>query len=104
MELFCGWYVLISAYVSCICCHLTCICCRIGEWYNNKYADPEEDPEEVPDFVEKETCTICFEPGCDCITPCGHCFHYECVEPWLATQYTCPNCREDVKVILQYEV
>jgi hypothetical protein len=75
MELYRGWYVLISA-----------------------------DPEPLPDFVEKKTCTICFEPGCDCITSCGHCFHYECVKSWLIKEDTCPNCREDVKVILQYEV
>ena len=27
---------------------------------------------------------------------CGHLFHKECLEPWLATQLSCPYCRSEV--------
>ena len=33
--------------------------------------------------------------------PCGHCFHTDCVDIWLATKDSCPFCR---KCILQDEI
>lgn len=45
-------------------------------------------------------CPICLEAG---ITgelvrtfPCGHCFHQECCQAWLANADTCPTCRFQV--------
>lgn len=42
-------------------------------------------------------CTICFDalrPGEDFLAlPCRHAFHCGCVESWICTQGTCPNCR-----------
>jgi len=28
--------------------------------------------------------------------PCGHCFHRECVDPWLSTKDICPYCRQSI--------
>ena len=28
--------------------------------------------------------------------PCGHCFHFPCISPWLAKDRTCPTCRKEV--------
>lgn len=44
------------------------------------------------------TCTVCLEPfGPEekdvCMLPCRHTFHIACVEGWLRSQGTCPNCR-----------
>lgn len=25
---------------------------------------------------------------------CKHCFHSECIEPWILKQRTCPNCKK----------
>jgi len=46
---------------------------------------------------ESGECSICFENfaigECTRQTPCGHFFHQECLEPWLARQQNCPTCR-----------
>jgi len=44
------------------------------------------------------TCTVCLELlGLDeqdvCMLSCRHAFHITCVEGWLQSQGTCPNCR-----------
>merc|ERR1711898_22393 len=37
------------------------------------------------------------EPGSDVVTlPCGHEYHFECIQPWLSTQRSCPVCRAEV--------
>ena len=47
-----------------------------------------------------ETCTVCFEPqhvgDLGIKLPCGHCFHKDCVWPWLTQHSTCPVCRLDL--------
>ncbi|XP_071701294.1 RING-H2 finger protein ATL8-like [Rutidosis leptorrhynchoides] len=25
---------------------------------------------------------------------CGHCFHVECIDKWIASHFTCPSCRQ----------
>jgi hypothetical protein len=45
------------------------------------------------------TCSICCSSCYDNpnsvlqLTPCGHCFHRECVAEWVLRKKTCPNCR-----------
>ena len=47
--------------------------------------------------VAGEACTVChdaFEGGAEVLElPCGHCFHDECISPWLDTHNSCPVCR-----------
>jgi E3 ubiquitin-protein ligase RNF38/44 len=47
--------------------------------------------------VEEPTCSICladYEPNERLrVLPCRHCFHQECLDPWLARNANCPNCR-----------
>ena len=38
-------------------------------------------------------CSICFEDICDYKTSCNHEFHERCIQPWLRSNNTCPNCR-----------
>jgi hypothetical protein len=49
-----------------------------------------------------EQCTVChdaFEEGKDVVElPCQHCFHEECVLPWLRSHHTCPVCRFELPV------
>ena len=53
-----------------------------------------------PDRNDGPFCTVCLE---SCAGPCevadiscGHIFHYECLQAWLAKQSTCPLCRADL--------
>lgn len=32
-------------------------------------------------------------------TPCGHCFHRECLKPWVTSSKTCPTCRRDISCL-----
>lgn len=56
----------------------------------------------VPAAIGRDTCPICivdFEEGDDIrVLPCEgkHCFHQECVDPWLLKlSSSCPICRQD---------
>lgn len=54
----------------------------------------EENPAE-------ECCSIClveWERGdrLRCL-PCGHEFHQSCIDPWLSTHSSCPECRHDLR-------
>lgn len=43
------------------------------------------------------TCAVCLEPcreGLAELPRCGHVFHAECIEPWLASSASCPLCRQ----------
>lgn len=43
-------------------------------------------------------CSICIDmvEGGGRVLPCGHAFHRECIEPWLAGRATCPNCKRSL--------
>mmetsp|Transcript_8629 Transcript_8629/g.25457 ORF Transcript_8629/g.25457 Transcript_8629/m.25457 type:complete len:141 (+) Transcript_8629:269-691(+) len=49
------------------------------------------------DELGSQPCTVCLEgtsPDEDvCLLPCLHAFHTSCVEAWLQSHGTCPNCR-----------
>jgi hypothetical protein len=50
--------------------------------------------------VEEPTCSICltdYEAGERLrVLPCRHVFHRECLDPWLARNANCPNCRTNL--------
>lgn len=49
------------------------------------------DESEMECYVCQET----YEVGSTCLKlPCSHCFHKECIHPWLKDHNTCPVCRE----------
>lgn len=46
-------------------------------------------------------CSICLESALDeepTAIRCGHVFHYGCLQTWLRTQNTCPNCRYETNI------
>ena len=47
-----------------------------------------------------DTCTVChddYEEGTTVVElPCTHCFHEDCIMPWLETHNTCPVCRKEL--------
>lgn len=40
------------------------------------------------DFRELETVVV---------LPCKHCYHFECIKPWIQSQNTCPFCKKSVR-------
>ncbi|CAG8608494.1 20640_t:CDS:1 [Cetraspora pellucida] len=54
------------------------------------------------DMLLEETCAICLEDFDDGDKirelPCRHCYHVECIDPWLTTKSSsCPLCKKDCK-------
>lgn len=50
----------------------------------------------VEGLLQQYECAICFEVmACAyCISPCGDCFCYECLEEWAGqSKKSCPQCR-----------
>ena len=41
------------------------------------------------DFKELETIII---------LPCNHCFHFDCIKPWIIKEHYCPLCKKDIRV------
>ncbi|CAH8354508.1 unnamed protein product [Eruca vesicaria subsp. sativa] len=46
-------------------------------------------------------CAICLQDAAEGekmrrLTVCSHCFHAECIDPWLEKRSTCPLCRAQV--------
>jgi len=70
-----------------------------GEYKSNgKYLTNTDCPVCLESFVEKETIKL---------LPCGHGFHPECIEPWIAGRKdSCPICRQSVmdKLDTEYRV
>lgn len=54
-----------------------------------------------PEEQEESICSIClgmYDEGAIVLTtPCKHQFHAECIEIWLDTKNSCPNCRMKIK-------
>ncbi|KAJ9515496.1 hypothetical protein QJQ45_016488, partial [Haematococcus lacustris] len=51
--------------------------------------------------ASRSACAVClleYEEGelLRALLPCGHAFHMECIDPWLASHDTCPMCRCDL--------
>ena len=56
-------------------------------------------------FGEEFDCSICLEPVKEgertmTIQKCKHGFHQKCLDPWLVTHDSCPNCRSVVRLEL----
>lgn len=54
-------------------------------------------------FGEELDCSICLEPVKEServmmIQKCKHGFHQKCLDPWLSTHDSCPNCRSLVRL------
>lgn len=71
-----------------------------GSTGNNSTASLPHHDDIVPAQIGRETCPICivdFEEGDDIrVLPCDgkHCFHQQCVDPWLLQlSSSCPICR-----------
>lgn len=65
-------------------------------------ADSEGEEEEEEEEEEDNGCSIClcdFENG-DRLRRlrCDHCFHADCVDPWMVSNATCPTCREPARI------
>ena len=50
---------------------------------------------------EEETCAVCVEAFEDGervrkLPHCGHCFHVDCLAPWLAENKCCPMCKTEI--------
>jgi hypothetical protein len=56
--------------------------------------------EAQPPF-RNDMCSVCISPFVenDKVTklPCLHGFHQSCIDKWLRTAHTCPNCRCNVR-------
>jgi hypothetical protein len=72
---------------------------------------PSEQPARPPAPVTTSNmveCSICCGPPMSRFTkgaintPCGHCFHRQCLQPWLAQgKEACPTCRGDISCLAQ---
>ncbi|KAG8368462.1 hypothetical protein BUALT_Bualt15G0047900 [Buddleja alternifolia] len=67
------------------------------------FHDPEESDEEGISKALK-VCSIClesFSEGDELIClPCGHRYHFCCLDPWVRTCGDCPYCRSDINVTI----
>jgi Ring finger domain len=51
----------------------------------------------APGELGEEVCPICFGPIEATKLPCGHWFHFDCVEPWMKKHDSCPSCRASIE-------
>lgn len=51
-------------------------------------------------LIKQHQCSICMEDfhvdEQASELPCHHCFHQQCIKPWLSAQHTCPVCRHSL--------
>ena len=54
----------------------------------------------LPSTYTSSICSICLSEINDSIsifkTYCDHCFHIDCIFPWISDNTTCPNCRQPI--------
>lgn len=59
-----------------------------------------ERDEEKGEAGHQESCAICLGEYVKenelRVLPCQHCYHVECIDPWLKTKGTCPMCKQRV--------
>ncbi|KAK7454078.1 peroxisome biogenesis factor 10 [Stygiomarasmius scandens] len=60
----------------------------------------------MPSLAPNSTCSICFEPfdagsRKPCATLCGHIFCYDCFCNIRGEQQRCPNCRSDMRTVVE---
>lgn len=58
--------------------------------------------ERLDENLDDESCAVCcmgFERGDACLgmPRCGHAYHAECLEPWLAENKCCPLCKTEIE-------
>ncbi len=72
---------------------------RLLRWHGEiakYYTDAPSEPSESSDSKEKEVCSICLCKMTEDrvrVNSCGHFFHMECINEWLARRRICPMCR-----------
>ena len=97
------WILVLCLYTINITILAICICFQTNE--DQSTPEPVLQSITVHEFYNK--CTICLELFQDNESvkqlPCSHIFHPHCIDPWLASHTTCPNCRISV-IISQQEI
>ena len=68
--------------------------------YGDDFGTRAEEQKEDDD--DDECCAVCrlgFEFGDHCLglPQCGHAYHAECLEPWLAENKVCPLCKTEIE-------
>ena len=63
---------------------------------------PNQTSERDENLENLESCAVCcmgFERGDACLgmPRCGHAYHAECLEPWLAENKCCPLCKTEIE-------
>jgi ankyrin repeat protein len=60
----------------------------------------------VRDNVDQ--CSICKDEPINgklaLLADCGHCFHQDCIEPWLKRAGSCPLCRKPARIAVKFEL
>lgn len=56
-------------------------------------------------FRHDQSCSICMEEleGFVWKTDCNHVFHCKCLFRWMCSQKTCPNCRGEISMEIQWK-
>lgn len=65
---------------------------------------PAVEVTDVPDIFCFSECGICLDDSSPTniqLLPCNHCFHEECIIPWLSQKNVCPFCRNQVNEVLR---
>lgn len=70
-------------------------------------AQANEVKDEKREAAVEITCSICLGElkgsHATSITPCNHLFHKTCIQEWIRTQHSCPNCRAVTHNVVEAE-